>query len=98
VLPAVYEQCLNRVHEKLGAVRSVCLTTDCWTSSPNESYMAVTAHYLTDSFELQSVLLECASLDVAHTSKSLAAEIKRITDHFNLSDKVLVVVTVMPPI
>jgi hypothetical protein len=55
--------------------------------------MAVTVHYVTDSFQLQSVLLECASLDVAHTSKNLAAEIKRLTDHFNLSDRMLAVVT-----
>jgi hypothetical protein len=74
-------------------VLSVCLSIDCWTSRNAESYLAVTAHFITQEFKLMLNLLECASMDLQHTSVNLAAEVKRIKDKFCLSHKVLVVVT-----
>lgn len=71
----------------------MCLTTDCWTSSANESYLALTAHYMTTDFELQSVLLECAQIFDTHTSENLAKEIDRIVEEFSLKDKVILVVS-----
>lgn len=71
----------------------MCLTTDCWRSSANESYLALTAHYMTTDFELQSVLLECAQIFDTHTSENLAKEIIRIVEEFSLKDKVILVVS-----
>ena len=50
LIPALHEQCLNKVKNMMETVK-VCITTDCWTSINNESFLAITAHFLTDNFE-----------------------------------------------
>jgi len=59
-------------------VENACLTTDCWTSKNNESFMAITIHFIDTEFELKSILLECYSVNLNHTGHNLAQEIKRI--------------------
>lgn len=93
LIPAAYEQCVASVKRDIVSATSVCLTTDTWTSKNNDSYMAVTAHYITDSFELKTVLLGCIPLHDSHTSINLAAHLKSLSDSFNLSDKVLITIT-----
>jgi hypothetical protein len=57
MIPALYEHCLNAVQEKMDSVKSACITTDCWISRNVDSYLAVTAHYITEDFSLNSVLI-----------------------------------------
>lgn len=92
ILSSCYESCLNEVKGVMELVLSVCLTPDCWTSVNNEGYMAITAHYLDNDFKLKSVLLEC-SVVTGHTSENLAAQIKLVTEKFNVSSKVISVVS-----
>lgn len=93
ILPAAYEQCFNVVKNKMKDVQSVCLTTDCWTSSTNESYLGLTAHYITDDYSLNSVLLECKNNTASSSAENLAREIKQIINKFELQDKVLIVIS-----
>lgn len=93
MIPAEYEKCMNVVKQELLSVTSVCLTTDSWTSVNNESYLAVTVHYVTDNFQLKSILLECSKLSKSHTSANLAQSIKNIIDKFHLGAKVLIIVS-----
>jgi len=41
-------------------VKSLCLKTDAWTSIKNESYIAVTGHFVDEDFSSERVLLKCA--------------------------------------
>lgn len=43
---------INREDSK--QLMSMGVTTDCWTSISNESYISFTLHYLTESFELNN--------------------------------------------
>lgn len=92
-IPAAYEACKTKVANKIKKVVRVCLTTDCWSSSNNDSYLALTAHFINDSFQLESILLDCLPIEGSHTSKNLAETIKKITDSYGLSDKILIVVS-----
>lgn len=40
--------------------------------------MAVTAHFINNDFELQSVLLDCSSFGETHTSENLANALKKL--------------------
>lgn len=93
LIPAMYEQCIHETHNVLKNVRKVCVTTDCWTSINNESYMGVTVHFLDETFNPVSLLLECSTLPVAHTSINLAKELKRILTEWNLEKKHLMIVS-----
>lgn len=55
--------------------------------------MAVTAHFIDDDVEFESVLLECALLKGNRTSISLANALTRVTDEFGLINKVSLVVS-----
>lgn len=93
LIPALYEACLNAGQHELHSVESVCLTTDKWTSLSVDNYIAATAYFITNDFELKSLLLQCSVMFSPHTSKNLAEKIEEITDKFHLSENVLLVVT-----
>lgn len=93
LIPAAYEECLAYVQQRITNAKSVCITTDCWSSSVQDSYIAITAHFIDDDFKFESVLLECGLMEGSHTSVALANEMKRITDKFEISDKVSIVVS-----
>ena len=53
------------------SVESVCLTTDSWTSVTTENYLAVTAPFLNQDFQLESCLLDYFKFGERHTQKNL---------------------------
>jgi hypothetical protein len=44
----------------ISEVSSCAITTDCWTSSSHESYIAVTCHYIDIDWKLHRLTLECS--------------------------------------
>ena len=49
------------------------LTTDIWSSRVMQSFMALTLHYLTESFELKTYVLEVKPLIGSHTGEFIAS-------------------------
>lgn len=65
----------------------VCLTTDCWTSRNNESFMAITIHFVDSNFLLKSVLISCSAFNEKHTGINLSEQIKKTIDEWHLEGK-----------
>ena len=62
-----------------------------WTSSTTDSYNTITAHYLDiDSGNLKSRILDCSKFENTHASKHLEAELRRVTEKFNIHEKLVV--------
>lgn len=59
----MYKMVVLKVKNTLKSVSAVCLTTDGWTSRNNQSFVAVTAHFVDPDniTELSSVLLGCSN-------------------------------------
>lgn len=93
LVPKKYEQTLIKCKLIIFKAHRVCLTTDCWTSRNNESFMAVTAHFITDDFFSKSMLLSCTSFSESHTSVNIAQELKNIMDEWNINQKVGLIVS-----
>lgn len=94
LLPALFEEKRGILKHQLEQdALSVCLTTDSWTSPVNDSYTAVTVHYIDENFVMKSYLLECAEANESHTSQYLAAEIRRVVEEWGLSQKVSIIIT-----
>lgn len=99
MLPALYESTKASVTEKLkqsvssSEVQKICLTSDLWTSRANESYIAVTGHYINDSFELKSILISCQNFEGSHTSENISAALLEMANEWNLTGKINFVVT-----
>ncbi|XP_037932487.1 GRB10-interacting GYF protein 2-like [Teleopsis dalmanni] len=79
--------------EIIQEAKSISLTTDMWASSANKSYLAVTAHFISQNWEFNSCLLSCVECGFKLTSENLAAEIKRIIDEWRLTDQIFAVAT-----
>ncbi|XP_034034592.1 zinc finger BED domain-containing protein 1-like [Thalassophryne amazonica] len=72
IVPSLYEQEKLRIVTELSQAPSVALTTDRWTSRGTESYITVTAHYITENWEMRSPVLQTRPLYESHTSSNLA--------------------------
>lgn len=62
-VPVAYESCQTIVMNKMRDVVQVCITTDCWSSSTNDSYLGLTVHFLNNAFVFESVLLDCLPIE-----------------------------------
>ncbi|XP_072375369.1 E3 SUMO-protein ligase ZBED1-like [Diabrotica undecimpunctata] len=90
LLPAMYEEKYTEVENLIKNLQqNVTLTTDSWTSRNAESFIAVTTHFVSEDFRAKSVLLECCSFPVQHTSANLATELNRVVTTWGLESKIL---------
>ena len=78
LLPAVYNNAKDRMKAVLAAAEAVTLTTDSWTSLTTESYVAVTCHFITSDFKLDSCLLLCNKFTERHTAENLSRDLLEI--------------------
>lgn len=88
----------DEVCEKMVAVLDnevdyVTLTTDMWTSNSTESFIAVTAHFVTKQWKLKSMLLDCSRFVGSHTNTEIRDKILLICRKWGLQDKVHAIVT-----
>jgi hypothetical protein len=86
LLPAKFIETYNKSKEMIKDAVSVTVTTDCWTSCNNESFIALTAHYIDSNFDIKNLLLEVSAYSHNHTSANLATEIRRIITDWGLDD------------
>lgn len=68
----------------------VTLSTEKWTLKSTEKYLTVSCHFI-NNWQRQEFVLETFNFTANHTDISL--ELKRITDEWHITDKVIVVVT-----
>ncbi|XP_073954355.1 E3 SUMO-protein ligase ZBED1-like [Choristoneura fumiferana] len=90
LLPKMYEKEVEKAKTKLQAGQAVCLTTDGWTSDNNDSFIAVTAHYIADS-KLESTMLGCVEYAERHTAANLAEFLKKVTQDWDIEHRVTAV-------
>lgn len=88
-----YNETVEKLQKMLNNAQFVALTADGWKSVANESYIGITAHFITDDWKLYSCLLECFPLEETHTSKNLSSEFRRVVEKWNLVNKCYSVTT-----
>ncbi|XP_072400709.1 zinc finger BED domain-containing protein 4-like [Diabrotica undecimpunctata] len=93
LLPAKYLETLNKTREIMATAESVTITTDMWSSRNSDSFIGVTAHFINDKFELESILLEVCLFEGSHTSVNLANELRRVITEWDLHNKIFIVIT-----
>lgn len=72
LLPKYYEEIRTHVEMEVAGADAVCVTTDGWTSSNNESFIAVTAHFIDSTTKIKSYMLDCVEYRQSHTATNLA--------------------------
>ncbi|XP_026111248.1 zinc finger BED domain-containing protein 1-like [Carassius auratus] len=71
-IPKLYTETRGTIKAELEGSGFYSCTTDLWTSRTMQSYMAVTAQFITIHWQMQSWCLGCAELNSDHTAESIS--------------------------
>ncbi len=76
------------------ALSLLILTADIW-SKPGfaSSYLGITVHFISDSFKLESAVLELVYFPSRHTGKAIADVINKVLDDWGISHLVSTIIT-----
>ncbi|XP_041846931.1 E3 SUMO-protein ligase ZBED1-like [Melanotaenia boesemani] len=88
----LYNSCKDNVKAALQHAQSVVLPTDMWTSRTTEAYLTVSCHFI-DNWQMQEFVLETRCFPGQHAADIISLELKRITDEWAITQKVIAVVT-----
>lgn len=80
LLRQIYNDCVQKVKKKFQDIEGVCLTVDSWISINNDSFYAVTAHFINNNDELDSALLKCQEFGDRHTAANIRQLILSTTE------------------
>ena len=60
LLPQLFNTTTDKIKSLLISATTSNVTLDIWSSRKMHSFLGITCHYLTDAFEMQSLLLSCS--------------------------------------
>ena len=93
VIPTMYNNIKDtKVLPDLSDAKYVAITSDCWTSRVNQSYISVTTHFVKtkSDWKFERFVLESKELPGSHTAEHLAEAIKEyLQTHFRRSSKAM---------
>lgn len=95
-VPELYNVTKMKVLESLKKACRIALTCDAWTSVATESYVTVTAHFVSDShkdWELVSYVLQTRKMTESHTGANVAELLQKVAEEWQITKKDLVLVT-----
>lgn len=89
VIPNLYERVENKVRTCLNAAKHISFTTDMWSTLTNEDFMSLTAHFISDNFEVVTLCLEVTPFCLpSHTAVNIAEFLQKTITHWNVDEKV----------
>ena len=93
-IPKIYDEVKEEFKSLLqNEVQFCTITTDLWTSRTTMGFMTVTCHFLTNEWELKSIVLDTPRIDVSHTAENLKAALLTITDDWGITTKISCAIT-----
>ncbi|KAJ0508003.1 putative HAT dimerization domain, ribonuclease H-like superfamily, hAT-like transposase, RNase-H [Helianthus annuus] len=88
----IYDREKTKLKEKLQKITSrICLTTDLWSSITTDGYMALTAHYIDDSWVLRKKILNFKVIPPPHSGKLLAEYLVNFLGNWGIEKKVFTI-------
>lgn len=84
-IPKLYIETRNNVGQIIEKANYVSFTTDCWTSSSNKPFIAMTCHFNTN-FKLNSACLGCIELSEDHTGDNIADVLQMFILDYEIPD------------
>lgn len=94
ILPQLYEKAREKVRNNLLNAKYISFTTDGWTSLNNDSFIAVTVHFIDpEECVLKTFLLGCFNVVESHTAVNLSLFLNNSFKEWNITEKVKVAVS-----
>lgn len=82
VIPAIYDECKNKVLENLKYTKCCTLTFDFWTSLGSKSFITITMHFLNENFEMKTFILKTKQFIEDHTGINIAKKVQKVFMEF----------------
>lgn len=94
ILPQLYEKTREKIRNNLLNAKYISFTTDGWTSINNDSFIAVTVHFIDpEECVLKTFLLGCFNVVESHTAVNLSLFLNNCFKDWNITEKVKVAVS-----
>ena len=87
VIPKMYCDTKRKVASLLDEASSVAITADGWTSSATQSYITLTAHFISEEWKLINVGLQTRHTPESHTAENLKSLFENAFDEWKLQKK-----------
>ncbi|GBC36498.1 zinc finger BED domain-containing protein RICESLEEPER 2-like [Rhizophagus irregularis DAOM 181602=DAOM 197198] len=71
----------------------ISFTIDAWTSSNSISFLGITAHWISDEWELKNILLDFVKLEGSHSGKNIKEFFLKSLKDFGIMTKILGITT-----
>lgn len=92
-LPRLYDKTKQTVNSLLQQAKHISVTTDMWTSTSNDDYMSITAHFFTEENVWTHVCLEVIPFpEVGHTGEAISEFLASVLTDWNIKSELHVVV------
>lgn len=89
----LYRSYRNKLREQLAGVTDIALTADSWTSSRRTHFICITAHYLGEDFEYQSIVLSFRRFIGRSLGLRIRQFIREELHKLNISEKIRSITT-----
>ena len=85
VIPTIVVWMVQTIKANLKSVSYLSFTTDVWSSNvSSDSLLSLTAHWVSDEFQLISAVLQAKSLEERHTGECMAMKIVKIMEDWGI--------------
>ena len=73
----------------MSLAEGVAITCDGWSSRATESYMTITAHHITNEWQLLAHVLQTRAMHESHTGANVAEVLKTATEEWGIANRLL---------
>ncbi|CAL1542713.1 unnamed protein product [Lymnaea stagnalis] len=92
LLPELAEETKHKIKLDVVIASYFALTVETWTYRESQIFMTLSAHFIKDSWEMSSIVLETFDCTEDKTETNVATSFKRITDEWGITDRVIALV------
>ncbi|RUS90516.1 hypothetical protein EGW08_001693 [Elysia chlorotica] len=89
MIPELAEEIKQKVKLDVVIASYFALSVESWKYRESQSYMTVSAHFIKDSWEMSSIVLETFDCTEDRTETATATNLKRITDEWGITERVV---------
>ena len=82
-----YAAMKHRLQESFRYCDNLALTSDIWTSRTTQAYVTVTAHYISDNWNIRSYVLCTCQMPERHTGANIATRLREVAEAWNIDDE-----------
>ena len=91
-LELIYKEKRKKIEKEIEKTASISVTIDGWSSRGQDSYLSLTAHFITDDWEIKSYTLCTHDIEGRHTTENVTAVVVSMQEEGRITNKLIAVV------